>query len=80
MDLSIVIPVYNELESLPLLHQSIQAVLKDLKRSWEVIYVDDGSRDGSAKLLTELAVQDKEHVVMVEFRRNFGQTPPTEPK
>ncbi|MCX6067007.1 MAG: glycosyltransferase family 2 protein [Chloroflexi bacterium] len=74
MDLSIVIPVYNEAQSLPLLHQAIHAALKDLKRSWEVIYVDDGSRDGSVKFLTELAAQDAGHVVLVEFRRNFGQT------
>jgi glycosyltransferase involved in cell wall biosynthesis len=74
MDLSIVIPVYNEVESLPLLQKSICEALKDLKRSWEVIYVDDGSRDGSVALLTELAAQDAKHVVVVEFRRNFGQT------
>ncbi len=74
MDLSIVIPVYNEVESLPLLQQSIHAALKDLQRSWEVIFVDDGSRDGSVDLLTKLAAEDAEHVVVVEFRRNFGQT------
>lgn len=74
MDLSIVIPVYNEVESLPLLHQSIHEALKDLERCWEVIYVDDGSRDGSMNLLTRLSAQDAEHVVVVEFRRNFGQT------
>lgn len=74
MDLSIVIPVYNEVESLSLLHNSIHEALKDLKHSWEVIYVDDGSHDGSVNLLTELAAQDTEHVVVVEFRRNFGQT------
>jgi glycosyltransferase involved in cell wall biosynthesis len=74
MDLSIVIPVYNEVESLPLLHQSIRAALKDLQRSWEVVYVDDGSRDGSVDLLTKLSAEDAEHVVVVEFRRNFGQT------
>jgi glycosyltransferase involved in cell wall biosynthesis len=74
MDLSVVIPVYNEVDSLPFLHQSIHEALKDLKRSWEVIYVDDGSRDGSMDLLTSLAAQDAEHVVVVEFRRNFGQT------
>jgi len=74
MDLSIVVPVYNEVESLPLLHQSIHEALKDLKRCWEVIYVDDGSHDGSVTLLTEIAAQDAGHVVVVEFRRNFGQT------
>ena len=74
MDLSIVIPVYNEVDSLPLLQQALHTALKDIQREWEVIYVDDGSRDGSAKLLTEIAAQDVEHVVVVEFRRNFGQT------
>jgi glycosyltransferase involved in cell wall biosynthesis len=48
--------------------------LKDIQREWEDIYVDDGSRDGSAKLLMEMAAQDPEHAVVVEFRRNFGQT------
>jgi len=74
MDLSIVIPVYNEAESLPLLQQAIHTALKDLKRSWEVVYVNDGSKDDSDKKLAELAVEDKEHVCVVEFRRNFGQT------
>ncbi len=74
MDLSVVIPVYNEVESLPLLHKAIHEALKDLKRSWEVVYVDDGSKDGSDKLLAELAAQDRQHVCVVEFRRNFGQT------
>ena len=74
MDLSIVIPVYNEVDSLQLLHQALHAALKEQKRSWEVIYVDDGSRDGSMKLLEEMAAQDPKHIVVVEFRRNFGQT------
>lgn len=74
MDLSIVIPVYNEVDSLQLLHQAVGAALQGLNRTWEVIYVDDGSRDGSAALLAEIATRDPEHVVVVEFRRNFGQT------
>ena len=74
MDLSIVIPVYNEVDSLQLLHQALHTALQDLQRSWEVIYVDDGSVDGSVKRLEEIAAQDPEHVVVVEFRRNFGQT------
>jgi glycosyltransferase involved in cell wall biosynthesis len=74
MDLSIVIPVYNEVESLPLLHQAVQVALKDMKRSWEVIYVNDGSKDGSDKVLDALALEDMEHVCVVQFRRNFGQT------
>ena len=74
MDLSIVIPVYNEVESLPLLHQAIRTALKGLKRSWEVVYVNDGSKDGSDQALAALAAEDKKHVCVVEFRRNFGQT------
>ena len=74
MDLSIVIPVYNEVESLPLLHKAVHAALQDLKRSWEIVFVDDGSKDGSDRVLVELAVQDPQHVCVVEFRRNFGQT------
>ena len=74
MDLSIVIPVYNEVESLPLLHQAVHKALQDLGRSWEIVFVNDGSQDGSDKVLADLAVQDAEHVCVVEFRRNFGQT------
>jgi len=74
MDLSIVIPVYNEVESLPFLHQAVQTALKDIPRSWEVVYVNDGSKDGSDKVLEELAAQDSAHICVVQFRRNFGQT------
>ena len=74
MDLSIVIPVYNEQESLPHLHEAIRAALAGMSRSWEVIYVNDGSRDRSMDALERLAAEDPEHVCVVEFRRNFGQT------
>ena len=74
MDLSVVIPVYNEAESLPHLHQAVREALQDLPHSWEVIYVNDGSRDGSMAALEKLAAEDAEHVCVVEFRRNFGQT------
>jgi glycosyltransferase involved in cell wall biosynthesis len=74
MDLSIVVPVYNEVESLPRLHEALCAALQNLQRSWEVIYVDDGSRDGSVAILEQLAAADASHVCVVLFRRNFGQT------
>ncbi len=74
MDLSIVIPVYNEEESLPHLHAAIRTALEDLPCSWEVIYVNDGSRDRSMDVLEQLAAQDPHRVCVVEFRRNFGQT------
>ncbi len=74
MDVSIVIPVYNEEESLPHLHAALRAALVDFPRTWEVIYVNDGSRDRSMEVLERLAAEDPEHVCVVEFRRNFGQT------
>lgn len=73
--LSIVIPVYNEAESLPLLHRAIQGALcaqPDLW--WEVVYVDDGSQDASMQVLESLVKEDPEHARAVELRRNFGQT------
>ena len=72
--LSIVIPVYNEIDNLRLLQEELHKALENETRPWEVIYVDDGSSDGSIKLLEDLAAEDAGHVVLVEFRRNFGQT------
>ena len=74
MDLSLVIPVYNEEESLPLLFDAIHQALDSLPRSWEVILVDDGSSDKSLGVLKILAEKDPEHIRVVAFRRNFGQT------
>lgn len=74
MDLSIVIPVYNETESLELLHQTLKEAMTEIKGSWEVLYVDDGSKDGSPEKLKDIYKKDPEHVVVIEFRRNFGQT------
>ncbi len=73
-DLSLVIPVYNEKDNLPLLMEAIRSALASLQQTWEVIFVDDGSTDGSVEILTQLAQQDAEHVRVVVFRRNFGQT------
>ncbi len=74
MNLSLVIPVYNEETNLPLLHESIHRVLEPLGKSWEVIFVNDGSADNSLEILKTLAGKDPEHVRVVAFRRNFGQT------
>jgi len=74
MLLSVVIPVYNEVENLPLLHRALHDALDDRSYPWEVILVDDGSLDGSVGILEELATADSEHIRVVEFRRNFGQT------
>ena len=74
MDLSIVIPVYNETDSLELLHQTLTEAMSTIKASWEVLYVDDGSKDGSIDKLRSIHAKDPSHVVVIEFRRNFGQT------
>ena len=73
-ELSLVVPVYNEEENLPLLHEAIQQALTSIGKAWEVIFVDDGSRDKSLSVLETLVRQDPEHVRVVVFRRNFGQT------
>jgi glycosyltransferase involved in cell wall biosynthesis len=73
LDISIVIPVYNEAESLPPLHAELDAALQALGKSYEIIAVDDGSRDDSLPVLKQLAKHDP-HVVVVSLRRNFGQT------
>lgn len=72
--LSLIIPVYNEEQNLPLLMDALCNALQPLKKDWEVIFVDDGSSDGSLNTLENLLVQNPEHVRVVVFRRNFGQT------
>ncbi len=74
MELSLVIPVYNEQENLPLLFEAIYQTMNALNKEWEVVLVDDGSRDDSWKILQEYAQKDPLHVRAVRFRRNFGQT------
>jgi glycosyltransferase involved in cell wall biosynthesis len=73
LDLSIVIPAYNEAESLPGLHAEICAALSTLDKSYEIIVVDDGSTDATFEALKRLAAGDP-HLVAVQLRRNFGQT------
>jgi len=72
--LSVVIPVYNEHESLPQLHKALHDALGSLDIPWEIVYVDDGSTDESLRVLTGLAEADVEHTRVVGLRRNFGQT------
>jgi glycosyltransferase involved in cell wall biosynthesis len=74
MNLSVVAPVYNEVENVPVLHRSLQDALGNRYTHWEVVYVDDGSTDGSLEALKEIARDDEEHVSVVVLRRNFGQT------
>jgi len=74
MLLSVIIPVYNEAENLLSLFDAIRRALDPLSQAWEIIFVDDGSQDNSLKVLEDLAHRDAEHVRVVVFRRNFGQT------
>jgi glycosyltransferase involved in cell wall biosynthesis len=74
MDLSLIVPVYNEEKNLPLLFEAIYQVMEPLSREWEVVLVNDGSRDRSLEVLREYAAKDAAHVCVVAFRRNFGQT------
>lgn len=71
--LSVVVPVYNEVESLPLLIETIAVALHPSQLSYEIICVDDGSKDGSQELLQRLA-QDRSDLRVVILRRNYGQT------
>jgi glycosyltransferase involved in cell wall biosynthesis len=73
-NLSLIIPVYNEAENLPILYDCIQEALKSIQGIWEVIFIDDGSNDHSFEVLKSLVEKDPEHVRAVAFRRNFGQT------
>jgi glycosyltransferase involved in cell wall biosynthesis len=69
---SVVVPLYNEERSLRELHAEIAAELEALGQSYEVIFVDDGSTDGSHDVLTQLH-QESTNVVVVHLRRNFGK-------
>ncbi len=72
-DISLVIPVYNERESLPFLFERLLPVLEGLKRPYEVIFVDDGSVDGSLGLLLAFRGAHRSTVRVIEFNGNFGQ-------
>ena len=72
LTISIVIPVYNERENLTPLHEAMSEALRGF--DYELVFVNDGSSDGSSQGLQELAEKDAEHTVVVELRRNFGQT------
>ena len=71
--ISLVIPVYNEEENVDLLYQKILDAAEKLNRTWEVVLVDDGSKDKSFEKLEKIALKDP-RVKLVRFVRNFGQT------
>lgn len=74
MDISVVIPLYNERESLPELHAWIKRVIDGINMTYEVIFVDDGSNDGSWQVIEDLQREYPE-VKGIKFRRNYGKSP-----
>ena len=73
-ELSVVVPLYNEEESLRPLYRAITNAVAPLGVSYEIVFVDDGSRDGTVGIADEIARSDA-RVCLVKFRRNYGQTP-----
>src|SRR5260370_25293878 len=71
--LSVIVLVYNEVESVAPLHEELMGMLDALDMSYEVLYIDDGSRDGSTERLGQFAARDA-HLRGARLRRNFGQT------
>ena len=74
MDISVVVPLYNEEESLPELHAWIKRVMDENKFSYEIIFVNDGSKDCSWEVIEKLAKEYPE-VHGIKFRRNYGKSP-----
>jgi glycosyltransferase involved in cell wall biosynthesis len=72
--LSILVPVYNEAGNVVELHRELDSVLRGFDRGYELIFVDDGSTDGTARLLEQIQGSDPEHVRVAFLRRNCGQT------
>jgi glycosyltransferase involved in cell wall biosynthesis len=73
MDLSIVVPLYNERDNLAPLHRELELMLQGLDRSYEMIFVDDGSNDGSVEILRQIKSHDA-RVRVFRLARNSGQT------
>jgi glycosyltransferase involved in cell wall biosynthesis len=69
--LSIVIPVYEEEQNLPVLYERLTRVMRDIGLDYEIVFVDDGGRDRSVEIMRALAADDP-HVIVVELSRNFG--------
>jgi len=73
VDLSVVVPIYNEEESIAFLYERVTSALQNTALVYELILVDDGSSDRSFLLLKDIALQDQ-RIKVIRFRRNFGQT------
>jgi glycosyltransferase involved in cell wall biosynthesis len=71
--ISVVIPTFNEVENISHLSPALKAVMEGMRTAYEIIFVDDGSDDGSGDVLQSLA-QDDKRIKVIQFRKNFGQT------
>ena len=74
MDISVVIPLYNEEESIPELHSWIKRVMEENNFSYEIVFVDDGSTDNSWEVISQLKDQSR-FVRAIKFQRNYGKSP-----
>ena len=75
MDISVVIPLYNEEESLPELHSWIKKVMDSNNFTYEIIFVNDGSTDSSWDVIKKLHAENPDNVHGIKFRRNHGKSP-----
>lgn len=71
---SIVVPVFNEVKNVPLLYDKVSEAMATVGHPWELVFVDDGSTDGSLQAMEVVAAKDAKQVRVVALRRNFGQT------
>jgi glycosyltransferase involved in cell wall biosynthesis len=71
MDISVVIPLYNEEKNIHELHRQLHKILQSLKKDYEIIFIDDGSTDNSYRELEKLT---DSHIHIIKFRKNFGQS------
>lgn len=74
VDISIIVPVYNEKDSIAPLYESIKKTILPLGKTYEVIFIDDGSSDNSLEVLEELYLQNKHNIKVVSFRGNHGKS------
>lgn len=70
--ISIVAPIFNEVDNIPLLYDRIKTVMEGIGDSWELVLINDGSQDGSTEALDVLYANDPDHTRVIHFARNFG--------
>ena len=73
--ISIVVPCFNEQEALPIFYKTITPILSSLRAEYELVFVDDGSKDNTAEIMKKVALEDR-RVKYIIFSRNFGNISP----